>query len=105
MLTLREVPWVARVENLVKFDEAKALMLVEGDEQEDELPLPDNVIEHLLAIDSDVEDAWDLKDIGRYGWIYVWSSFSAVLEIVTRGFSLHVIAFVNRGSSSLDLRL
>lgn len=43
-LPLRQVSWVVSAEHLVPFDQAKALMLVEEDEREDEVPLPDKVI-------------------------------------------------------------
>lgn len=54
--------------NLVK---QKALIQIEGDERDEEVPHSDDVMKHIIAVDADKEDNWGLQDIPPSGAIDV----------------------------------
>lgn len=51
-----ELLWVVSADYRVTSDEVEALILIRGDERENEVPPLDNVIGHLVAIQADAED-------------------------------------------------
>lgn len=57
MLQLAYVQWVVPVDFFVTSDEAKLLIWIESDEQEEDLPPPNSVIEHnpFVFADSKVD--------------------------------------------------
>lgn len=53
------VSWVFPPDLHVTLDQAEVRMVVEGDEGEDDMRPPSNVICKALAGDADAEDSWD----------------------------------------------
>lgn len=56
-----QVSWVVSAEYHVPVRKAKALLPIKGDEREEDVLPPNNVIENILAVDPYVEDHWDFR--------------------------------------------
>lgn len=67
----------------------KLLVQIEWHEREEDVPPPDNVIEDMLAINSEAEDGCDLQDILASGTLDVRSSLSSYFLIIQKSCCLH----------------
>lgn len=57
-------------------------MQIKGDECEEDVLPPDNVFEDILAVDTNLEDNWDLRDILRSCAIGVQSRLRGTFSII-----------------------